>query len=262
MQQARKLRNRVADDALILGTFIAELSAPGSVQLVANAGLDFVTIDGEHGAYSTEQIRLLIDASCKADIAALVRLPLGDPAMYLRVLDAGASGILVPQVHTMEDVHRAVELSKYTPLGKRGVHFLRPGTNFSPPADWNAFCKEANETLITAVQIETVEAAEIVDQIAATEGVDMLYIGPGDLSMNLGIPGQATHPRILEIMSRVGRSCKDHGKIAARHIGSTEVLGQLAPLGFSVFGYSAAAGLLFDGTVAMVERAHVAVGAK
>ena len=255
MKEARMVRQRLADGQVIWGTFLAELCAPGAVQVLARAGLDFITIDGEHGNYSMDQIRRLLDAAKHAGIAAIVRLVLDDRGAVTQAMDGGAAGILFPQVRTMDDVQRAVAMTKYPPIGQRGMHMLRPHTDFLVPDDIPAFYKAANETLLTAVQIETLEAADIVDQIAAVDGVDVLYFGPGDMTAALGA-ADASDPRIKQIMVKIARAARDHGKIAATQVIRMEDTAELAELGFQVFGYRAALVLLAEGAKDFVALAH------
>ena len=261
MKHVQCLRQSLIDGQIALGTFLAELSAPGVVNILANCGLNFIMIDCEHGTYTIEQTRRLIETAQAVKIPALVRLPIDDRANVTRVLDAGASGILFPQVRTMNDVHEAVAMTKSPPLGQRGVHLYRPQTGFVVPADWSDYFEKANANLITAIQIETAGAASLADQIAATQGVDMLYIGPGDLRVNLGSPNQPDDPKVQQVIANVARSCRAHGKMAGCHFGSVDVLGQLIEQGYSVFGYSAATRLLANGTTALLDQVREATSA-
>ena len=147
-------------------------------------------------------------------------------------------------------------MTKYAPLGERGVHLLRPHKNFQPPADQMEFYRRANETLITAVQIETPQAVELADDIAATEGVDMLYVGPGDLGALLGVQGADSHPKVIEAIEHVGQVCVKHGKIAGCHLGKIESAVQRMEDGFRVFGYMAASRFFIMGAEAFVEQAR------
>lgn len=260
MREAELIRQRLADGQVIWGTFLAELCAPGSVQVLARSGLDFITIDGEHGTYSMDQIRRLLDAAKHAGIAAMARLVLDDRGAVTQAMDAGAAGILFPQIRTIEDVRRAVAMTKYPPIGQRGMHLLRPHTDFVVPDDIPAFFQAANAALLTAVQIETTEAADIVDQIAAVDGVDMLYFGPGDMTASLGA-ADASDPRIRQIMVKIAQAARDHGKIAATQVIRMDDTAELVELGFKVFGYRGALVLLAQGTKDFVACAHKAAAA-
>lgn len=251
-----QLRIHIAQGEVAWGTFLVELSCPGAVEIMANCGLDFIIIDGEHGTYSQDQIRRLIDAARLARIPCFVRSGLEDRVSVTKALDAGAAGIFLPMVKTMSDVQVAVEWTKYPPLGRRGVHMFRPHTSFSPPGDKTKYFRKANAAIITAVQIETSEATELVEQIAATDGVDMLYIGPDDLTVSLGCPGQVDHPQVRDVISRVANACRKHGKIAGCHLGKVESAKPLIEGGFSVLGYVAASRMLDDSVRSFVTLAR------
>ena len=255
LQQADRFRKQVGNGQVAWGTFLAELEATGVVRMMANAGVDFLIIDTEHGSYSIEQVRRLLEAANSAAITAFVRVPGGQRGPITKILDCGADGILFPQIRTMSEVRQTVEMTKYPPLGQRGVHLLRPHTGFDPPADDTEYYRRANATVITAIQIETPEAVELADEIAATEGVDMLYVGPGDLGALFGVRGGDTHPRVIEAIKHVGRACQEHNKLAGCHISRVEFATLRRQEGYTVFGHTAASELFINGVKAFVARA-------
>jgi 2-keto-3-deoxy-L-rhamnonate aldolase RhmA len=256
---AQQLREKISSGKPVFGTFLAELKAAGVVQILANSEFDFIAIDGEHGAYSIERICALIASSHAAEITVLVRLPLDDRGRVTQVLDAGADGIIFPQICSMDEVRLAVEMTKYPPVGRRGVHMLRPHTQFQPPADSFDYMESANRTLLTAVQIETPQAAAMVEEIAATDGVDMLYIGPVDLKTNLNFcNGDNADEKLKQCSEQTAKACKKHGKIAGHHC-RIEEIASLHRLGFSVLGYAAAARLLATGAEDFIKRAGKAI---
>ncbi|MBN1908828.1 MAG: hypothetical protein JW818_03740 [Pirellulales bacterium] len=254
-QQAKQTRRQLEAGEVLWGTFLAELEASGAIHVLALAGLDFVIIDMEHGTYSPHQARRLIEASRTVHMTSLVRVPLGERGTITKMLDAGANGILLPQARTMEEVRQAVAMTKYPPLGCRGVHLYRPHVGFASQVDSKCVFAEANASIITAIQIETPEAVELVDQIAGTVGVDMLYVGPGDLGALLACGGNSSDAEIAEVMARVGRACREHGKIAGCHVGSVESAAKWIALGFQFIGAWAAVRLLFHGAEAYIAQA-------
>ena len=256
MNLVQQLREKVLSGKPVFGTMLNELKAPGVIQILANSGFDFVIIDSEHGTYTIEQMCTLIASAHATMIPAIVRIPLRDRAIITQVLDVGADGIMFPQSFSMEDVCSAVELTKYPPIGCRGVHMFRPHTQFNPPADSFEYMKKANSTLITAIQIETLQASSIVDKIAATEGVDMVYIGPTDLKTNLHFyKDNNIDEKLKQISIQTVQACHKHSKIAGYHC-AVEDIPQLCSLGFNVFGYAAASRLLASGAKDFIEQAR------
>lgn len=226
----------------MLGTFLVEFSEPATVHVLADAGFDFALVDCEHGNHDPRAVEALVEAGLHAGTCVLVRPPTADRDLITRILDAGAGGVLVPAVDSMEQVHQAVRVTKYRPIGRRGVHLLRGHTRHRP-VDAPAFLAEANRDLLTLIQIELAGALSIVDQIAATEGVDGLYVGPGDLSVDLGVPGQWKAPVVQAALAQVAAACRKHGKIMGCHADRVEDMPGLRELGVQMFGYFCDIGL-------------------
>jgi len=175
-------------------------------------------------------------------VATLIRPPCVDRGMITRSLDAGAAGVLVPFCATMKDVEDAVRATKYTPVGRRGTHMYRGHTRHRIP-DTAVFMAEDNRDLLTIIQIELSEAVGLVEQIAATAGVDGLYIGPGDLSVDLGIPGQWPAPVMLDAIRAAAVACRKHGKILGCHFGDVGNACMLRDLGVQMFGFECDLGI-------------------
>ena len=121
------------------------------------------------------------------------------------------------------------------------------------PDDWNEFLGRTNRTVMTFIQIETAESVHIVDQIASTDGVDGLYIGMGDLSVGLGVPGQTDHPKVMKVVEDVGLACREHGKIAGVHLANNELVPKAVELGHSLVGSGTVIGLLRKGASAFLK---------
>jgi 2-dehydro-3-deoxyglucarate aldolase/4-hydroxy-2-oxoheptanedioate aldolase len=240
--RARQLRDKISAGQPVLGTFLVEFGSSAAVSVLADAGFDFVLLDCEHGLFTPPQVGLLMEAAWHAGIAGIVRVPSCDRAAITQALDAGAAGILVPAVASLEQAQQVVRATKYTPVGKRGVHLLRGHTQHRS-VDAAAFIAEANRDVLTLVQIELASALEVVDAIAATAGVDCLYVGPGDLSVDLGVPGQWQAPVMQAALGRVAEACRRHGKIMACHADRIEDTPRLRQMGVQLFGYFCDIGL-------------------
>lgn len=234
---AQKLREKIANGQPVLGTFLVEFTGPAVVQAMVNADFDFVFLDGEHGNQNPREIEATLAASYQAELCAIVRPPDANRAMATRSLDAGAAGILVPFCGTIDDVRQAVRATKYRPIGQRGVHLFRGHTRHRVPGDPAAFLAEANRDLLTLIQVELASALSLVDEIAATEGVDGLYLGPGDLSVDLGVPGQWDAPVMTEAIRATAAACRKYGKIMGCHIGDLQYTPRLREMGVQMFGF-------------------------
>lgn len=190
--------------------FGALLNLPSAsvAEVLAAAGFDWLFIDAEHGAFGAGDILAVLQAVDR-DLACIVRVPALDGGWIKRALDTGAHGIIVPQVETAADAAEAVRLSRYTPDGERGMGLARAhryGFGF------REYVENANAGIAVVVQAEHARAVENIDEIAATEGLDAVFLGPYDLSASLGHPGDITHPRVTEAIDHITRSCQAAGK--------------------------------------------------
>jgi len=251
---ARQLRTLMAERPVI-GTFLLEFCSPSVVHVMADAGLDFVLIDGEHGHCSSREAETLLEAAWSRTLPALVRVGSPDRALITRILDAGAAGILVPAVSSLSEVEQVVRASKYRPLGRRGVHMLRPHTRHRPPSDLRGYLQSANRDLLTLIQIELAPAVELVEQIAAMPGVDGLYVGPGDLSVDLDRPGEWDCDEIWQSIAAVASACRKHHKFLGCHYDSVELLPRLQQFGVQMLGHACDLGIFRSACAHIVDDA-------
>lgn len=203
------LKKTLKEGQLVLGIMVSELRNPNLAYMFAQCGFDFFILDNEHGAYSPESVSDMVAAARGAGIPVIVRIPEIRRETILKPLDSGAAGLLVPQVHTAVQAKEIMVHAKYPPAGNRGVA-LRRAHSLYRKVDTVAYLKQANEDTFIAVQAESPMAIENLEEIAAVAGVDSIFVGPMDLSVSLGIPGQFTHPREVEAIDRVIDVCSTH----------------------------------------------------
>lgn len=197
----------------VAGTFVRIERNPAMFYIAKEAGLDCVVFDSEHGAYTMETLHDLFTVANSLEIPAIARIPEGTKDFVSRTLDAGASGVLVPMVGSAEYARQIAFYAKYPGIGGRGYTSSSGHTQYTAFAEHTELMEEANSRVMVIVQIETVDGLANVDEIAAVEGVDMLFIGPNDLSVALGIPGKLTDPKELEAIKKVSDAAKRHGKL-------------------------------------------------
>jgi 2-keto-3-deoxy-L-rhamnonate aldolase RhmA len=239
------LKQRLKDGELVLGTFVSEVRSPNIVHLLAQAGFDFLVLDNEHGSYSDETVSDVIAASRGASIEVIVRICEIRREAILKPLDAGAAGLLVPQVDTAEQAAEIVRHAKYPPLGSRGAALRRPHSRYGR-VDAATYLAQANAETFIGVQAETRRAIGNIDAIAAVEGVDAVFAGPFDLSVDLGIPGQVEHPDEVAAIDAMLAGCQRQGKAAGTLMFDA---GQLRPWiakGMRFVAYSSDVTLLAD----------------
>lgn len=215
-----KVKTRLAAGQIVIGAKV-DLASPDIVEMVGVAGYDFVWIDREHGAFDLETSLHMMRAADAVGTTPIVRVPSQNPSEIARVLDAGAAGVLVPNVASRADAEAIVTAAKYqtkaTPGGRRGA-CPRIRAAGHQARDWETFAGWSNENTMVWTLVETVEAADHIDEIVQIPGIDAIMLGPFDLSVSMGHPGQTTHPAVQ-------RKMEDIAKAALRR--SVDVVGVL-----------------------------------
>lgn len=201
-------RNRVRGRQPTAGTFLA-IPHPVAVEVTARAGLDFVCIDWEHSQIGRERIEDLVRAAEVAGAPAIVRVPGHAAEPVAAALDAGAAGVLVPRVSSADEAREAVSAVRYPPVGARGAG---PGRASRYGYDIAGYIAKANASLLLAVQVETAAGVDNIEAIASVEEVDLVFIGPGDLSVSLGAFGPEGKDRLEAAITRVVEACSKAGK--------------------------------------------------
>ncbi|MEE3362844.1 MAG: aldolase/citrate lyase family protein [Anaerovoracaceae bacterium] len=207
-----------------LGTF-THLGTVNALEALGYTGLDYVFIDMEHSPLDTEGAELRIKAALHAGLTPFVRVFEQQRTPILKVLDAGAQGVMVPMIKSVDEAKQLVEYAKFTPLGARGLcPTYDGGWGFAEnmQGSFEEYMRSRNEETMLILQCETLEALEHIDEIAAVEGVDSIFVGPLDLSNAMGIPGQYTDPGFTDALKRVAAACADHGKMSIMNGGGIE----------------------------------------
>ena len=208
MLQSNKLRARLHAGQPVYG-LINSIPAPLLVEMIGYAGYDFVILDIEHAGLNPQTLEDMIRAAECSAITPLVRVPSVQPETILRVLDAGAQGIVVPRVQDALQARQAVQASRYHPLGERGISGGRT-TGFGT-ISLQEYLAKANREIMVVAMIEDAAGVENIDAIAAVSGIDMILEGAIDLSQSLGVPGQSQHPAVQAAIRRVAASCAAQG---------------------------------------------------
>jgi 4-hydroxy-2-oxoheptanedioate aldolase len=229
----RPLRARLLARESLLGCFVT-WPTEGILDLLALGGFDFAVLDTEHGAFAAESVERMVRAADAAGIPAIVRVPSCQASADVgRALDAGAAGTLFPRADGVSAVQTAVEAAKYAPGGRRGLAGVRANRYGTVP--FGRWVSEANASTAVIVQIETAAALNALSDIAGEKEVDVLFVGPNDLSQALGVPGHYEETRYREAVARVGRAARDAGKAAGIMLRDPNEVPALAAQGYSIF---------------------------
>ena len=246
------LRRRILAGETLFGAW-ASLASPGSAELLGRAGLDWLVVDLEHG-YTTETELLAHLAAIEVSGAvALVRPPSGERLRIGRALDLGAAGIVVPRLDTAEQVREAMTFLRYPPTGQRGVALLTRGARLGTVN--HAGVAALNDDIVGIVQIESPSAVDEAEEIAATDGVDVLFVGPADLSHSLGVPGQFGDRRYQDALERVVAACRANGKAPGILLYDHASFRPHLDMGFTFVGIGADISFVNDGVKAALAAA-------
>lgn len=226
------VRRKITSGEIVL-TAKACYQDPELVELMASGGVDGIWICLEHKRLAPDTVSALIQACRLGGADAIIRVKPSNYTDLLWLLEAGARGVMLPRVRHVDEVKAVIDMMKFPPLGRRGYDGIHAEADFGrlPPDDYMA---QANRENFLIVQIEEPEAAPHIDAIAALPGVDMLFVGPGDLTLGLGKFGAMDDPVVTSIIADVAAACARHRKVAAIPCAATEVAKYRA-LGYGFF---------------------------
>lgn len=211
------IAQRLAQDEAVIGTMIRSINTSAIVPIAQQAGFDFIMLDLEHGDHDFQTVQTIAQLGRASGLDVLVRVPELTRGYVSRALDCGVAGIMVPMLESAQQAQNLVNWCKYAPIGKRGLATAGGMSSFTNPANTAAFMAESNQRVLAIAQIETVAGVEAIDEIAAVPGLDALLIGPNDLAVSLGKPGQIHSPEQDQAVTRIAQAASRHHKPLGMH---------------------------------------------
>lgn len=205
-----------------IGTFV-KLANPTVIEALGLAGLDFAVIDTEHAPCDQMLLLELVRAADSVSLPAIVRVPDASEPQILKALDIGASGVQIPGLSTLEAAQEAVSYTKYAPQGQRGLSFAQRSASYGN-CDKKAYMEASNAGLINVVHIENKEMAAQAEALCKMDAIDVLFIGPMDISQSLGHPGEPTHPDVAKVVDEVIQICLANGKPYGIFVGTPQAV--------------------------------------
>jgi 4-hydroxy-2-oxoheptanedioate aldolase len=236
----------------VSGPFL-KLTDPAVVEIMGHAGFDFVIIDQEHGPISLQNTQNMIRAAESVNITPIVRVANNDEALILRALDIGAQGVQIPQINCKDDATQAVKSVKYSPQGDRGVCRYVRAANYSSTDKFEYF-ESANQETMIIIHIEGVKGINNLDEILSVSGIDVVFIGPYDLSQSLGIPGKVNEPLVVEKMKEVVTKCKKHKIAVGTFADDVQTAKRWVSLGVQYMSYSVDVGILYEASKSIMNE--------
>jgi 2-dehydro-3-deoxyglucarate aldolase/4-hydroxy-2-oxoheptanedioate aldolase len=235
MKQNR-FKQVLVDGKVAVGHMVVEFGTRGVARMLEAAGVDFVLVDTEHSGFSFADIANMMAWFKATTVAPFVRIPQIQYHFIARTLDAGALGIMVPNVKSGTEARAVVEAAKYAPLGRRGVSIGGANTDYIRvnPKEFMAY---ANENTTIICQIESQEGLDNLTEIATTPGVDVLWVGHFDLTQSLGIPAQFQHPKFLDALKSIVETARKHDLAAGIQPYGLAQAQEWMGMGFNVISY-------------------------
>lgn len=228
--------------------FWCSLASHVSVEILAGSGFDWLLLDTEHSPNEIPQVYSQLQAVMENNTHAIVRPPWNDMVMIKRFLDAGVQTLLIPTIQTREEAEQAVAYTRYPPRGARGYASASRSSRFGRIDDYHTRCEEE---ICVLVQIETKRGLDNLDAITAVEGVDGVFIGPGDLSADLGYLGQTGHPEVRKVVEDAITRIREIGKAPGVLTGVEEEILAYKQAGCLFSAVGSDAGLLARGSEAI-----------
>lgn len=243
------LKSRMLRGDMLSGTFLKTPSFQ-LIEILAMSGMDFVALDAEHSPFDRGTADACLGMARALNFPALVRIPDGSPAQILTMLDSGATGLVVPHVNTVE---KAEEVA-------RAARFGHGGRGFAGSTRWAGYAtrkmpdilKQSEDETVILAQIEEPEAVDAIDDIAAVEGIDALFVGPADLAVCYGLTDPAA-PKVRDAIKRVGEAAKKHGKCMVTFAPSTSWVPDLKALGVTMYFVASEHAFMLAGAKAVAD---------
>ena len=207
----QNLKQRIKSGEAVHGTWLS-MDSLVSAEILGHAGFDWVLVDMEHGIYSEMEAFNMVRTLKSCPTTPLVRIESHSQQRTQRILDMGAAGVMFPQVHSAEEAQHALSAMYYPPLGKRGGALMAPAVGYGDRFD--EYRDNLQHQVIGIVQVETPGAIAEIDEIAALPLLDVLFVGPLDLSMTMGTYGTKDHPDFIAAMKKTVKAAQKHGKAA------------------------------------------------
>lgn len=249
-----KFKDKLNRKESVIGPFM-KVSDPAFVEVAGYAGFDFVILDTEHGPSSIESIQNLIRAAIVSGVLPIIRVQDGSETSIGKALDIGALGIQVPQVQNGEQAKEIVNRAKFYPKGERGVCRFVRAANYSAMDRFEYF-KAANDALII-LQLEGQESINNINEILEVEGVDIIFIGPYDLSQSLGVPGEITNPIVIEKMQYIVDKAKEKNIIVGTFLDDIGSIKRWKDAGILYLSYSVDVGIFLEACRSIVKSNEI-----
>ncbi|MGK7875249.1 MAG: HpcH/HpaI aldolase/citrate lyase family protein [Xenococcaceae cyanobacterium] len=248
--EKNQLKRKLKQDEVVIGPFI-NCPYPAFIEICGHAGFDFAVIDLEHSPLHVLAAEDLCRAADCAGLAPVIRVRKNDGPQIQRALDIGSAGVQVPQIETKEDAEAVVNSAKYSPLGSRGLSFYTRAGVYS--AAGTQITDQMNEESLVVIHVEGKGGVENIKDIVSVPHIDVIFLGPYDLSQSLGIPGQVSDRRVMDLMQSAVQTIRNAGKAAGTFADNPEVAKRWIDAGVQYVGLGVDVGIFLRACEALVK---------
>lgn len=253
--RVNRTRERLSKGETVFGSGLQVYASAEVPRTFAAAGFDYVFIDSEHGPFNLETMHAMIKSSHDSGITPIVRVGELAYSLVARLLDCGAHGIILPRVEDPKILEEALSWMRFPPLGKRG-YGVNPTMVDYEARNFKEIIEHQNREVLTVCQFETITAIERADELLSVKGLDIMMIGPADLSISLGIPGQFDDPLLISTVEGVIAKCNKYGVVPGIQTRNVAMAKAWAERGMRFVGASAEHGLLLEKAKETVAALH------
>lgn len=244
MNNSRNLRQRILSGEQVVGTFF-KINSPDVAEIIGAAGFDFIIIDTEHGNFSDSEVANIVRAADGVGLNSIVRVRTPSEEDILHALDSGASGVQIPGLADIETAKKIAASTKYCPDGTRGLSLTVRSARYGIWKEDKPYVEYANEQSLVAVHVENIHMAERIDELCAIPQIDVIFVGPADLSQSMGIPGKLNDPKLKEVVARVFERARAAGKAVGIFCGTPEAVHTYRQMGATYILYSSDTTILY-----------------
>ncbi len=239
------VRQALKAGKLQLGLNFGQLRSTEIPKLLAAAGFHWAFIDGEHGNFDLETINDICRVSSMAGLSPIVRVADLQYSLVARALDCGAQGIIFPRMEDPKLLETALSWTKFPPTGTRGYGLMPPHVEYESHS-FTEIIEHVNSNTLTVLQIESKHAVEARDEILSVPGIDAVMIGPADLSISMGVPGDFQHPTMVDAMDKIRETCEKYGVAPGTQTRTVGLANFWKERGMKFLGCGSEIGFLFD----------------
>jgi len=251
--RANPLKQALKSGKVQLGSIVGQFRSPEIARIYKAAGLDWVFVDTEHGGFDIETVQDVCRVASLIGLTPLVRIADVQYPLMARALDCGAEGVILPRVENPDLLERAVSWTKFPPVGARGFGLGRMAVDYAP-FSMPQVMEYINENVLTVLQIETLRAVEAREELLAIDGVDAVLVGPADLSISLGVPGEFEHPRLISAVESIMDTCGRRNIVPGIHVRLPNLAKMWRDKGMRLLSCSTEATMLLERASAIVQE--------